>query len=210
MNRGILCVIFENCQMHGSRLSVSSRILVSNFEYHGSQKLSVIIVDMTAVVFWKHFGTFALWLLCAGCSTFPPLTSKLCWLYSVSLVSIYSVLTYHSYIPFSSSFFVYYYSLSSIFASLISVFAAYVASSWYMLRHHCFHFYQDGAFVLDLSSRLRPICSVFMVVFVLRLLCVFVFDTFTKLFAWCLLYRISIEEIFAKILPCKWCVFEKP
>ena len=138
--------------------------------------------------FGKHFGAFALWLLCAGCSTFPPLASKLCWLYSVSLVSIYSVLTYHSYIPFSSSFFVYYYSLSSIFASLISVFAAYV----------------------DLSSRLRPICNVFMIVFVLRLLCVFVFDTFTKLFAWYLRYRISIEEIFAKILPCKWYVFEKP
>ena len=122
-----MCLYFKNCQMHGSILSVvfknfSIRFWVTFSQgYHLSHHHSHVCSFLNTVCY------ICLWLLCVGCSTFPPLTSKFCWLYSVPLVIILS--SYLPHLPFSLTFFVYYYSISSIFAILSSVFLVYVASS---------------------------------------------------------------------------------
>ena len=122
-----MCLYFKNCQMHGSILSVVFKNFSLRFwvifsqEYHLSHHHSHVCSFLDTICY------ICLWLLCVGCRTFPPLTSKLCWLYSVPLVIILS--SYLPHLPFSLTFFVYYYSISSIFAILSSVFVVYVASS---------------------------------------------------------------------------------
>ena len=122
---------FKNCHKHGSMLLVVFKNLVRIFEYLGSQKSWVIIINMS-VAFWTHFGTFALWLLCVGWSTLPVLSSKLYWLCLVLLVAF---ITFLSIAPsFFFAVFVYDYSHSSICASISSVFVVYiyVASSFFI------------------------------------------------------------------------------
>ena len=123
-----MCLLFKNCQMHGGMLSV----VLKNFsmEFWLFWKSKIISSQSSSFIFLQFFGYYwyiCLWLLCVGCSTFPPLTSKLYWLYSVTLVSILS--SYLPHLHFSSPFFVYYCSLISIFANLSFVFAVYVVSS---------------------------------------------------------------------------------
>ena len=122
-----MCLYFKNCQMHGSILSVVFKNfslifwVIFSQEYHLNHHHSHVCSFLDTICY------ICLWLLCVGCRTFPPLTSKLCWLYSVPLVIILS--SYLPHLPFSLTFFVYYYSISSIFAILSSVFVVCVASS---------------------------------------------------------------------------------
>ena len=128
-----MCQFFKNCQMHTNMLSVVLKSFSVNFwVFWKSKIISVIIIRMSSV-FWIHFGTFVLWLLCAGCSTFPPLTSKLYWLYSVPLVSILS--SYLPHLTFSSLF---------LFTTIASVpFSLFLVPFLsFMLRQHCLRFYQ--------------------------------------------------------------------
>ena len=136
-----LHLFFKNCQMHGSMLSVVFKNFSMEFSviWKLENIMSVIIIHMSAV-FFDTIWYICLWLLCVGCSTFPPLTSKLYWLYSVPLVSILS--SYLPHLPFSSPF------LFTITASVpfLLVLVPFLPS---MLRHHCLRLYQDGTFVLD-------------------------------------------------------------
>ena len=121
----------------------------------------------------------------------------LCRLQYIPTINYYIILAIFStfcsvftqFLPITPTFlltiFVYNYSLSSIFASLSTIFAIF-------LCHHCLHFYQDGMFVLDFSSRLCLFAVSLGQFLYWVILHVFVVDIFTKLFAWCLHFRISI------------------
>ena len=116
MHRNMLSVVFKNFSME---FWVIWKSKIS------SQSSSFTCVCRFLDTILVHLFVIALCRL--QCIPTFNLTSKLYWLYSVHLVSILS--SYLPHLPFSSPFFVYYCSLSSIFASFNSVFAVYVASS---------------------------------------------------------------------------------
>ena len=134
-----MCQFFKSCPMHGTLLSVVFRNFSIDIWLFWKSRIiiSLSIIHMSTV-FWIHIGTFVLWLPCAGCSTSPPLTSKLYWLYSVPLISILS-----SYLLHLS------FSLPFLFTIIVSVLFSLVLASFlsFMLRHHCLYFYQNSTFV---------------------------------------------------------------
>ena len=150
-----MCLFFKICQMHGSRLSVVFKNFSMEFRVILNLNMSSQSSSFTCLQFLDTIWYICLWLLCVGCSIFPPLTSKLCWLYSVPLFSILS--SYLPHLPFSRHF---------LFAIVTSVPFSLVLVPFlpFMLLHHCLHFYQDGAFVLDFCSIFRSICSVLILV----------------------------------------------
>ena len=84
----------------GACYQLSLRILVRIFEYFGSQKSSIIHHPHV----WSLLDTFwYIYFVIAFCRTFPPLTSKLCWLYSVPFAQ-YLLSSYPPDLPFFSLF----------------------------------------------------------------------------------------------------------
>ena len=121
-NRGIFCVYFKI-----SRLSVVFKNFSIRFSVIFSQKYHLSHHHSHVCSFLDTICYICLCLLCVGCSTFPPLLGKLYLLYSVPLITILS--SYLLHLPFSLTFFVYHYRISSIFVIPSSVFVVYVASS---------------------------------------------------------------------------------
>ena len=135
INRGIFCHFSRIARCMGACYQSSSRILVWIFKYFGSQK-------STSFTCLQSFGYILVHLLC-DCFVQVAVHSTINYYIILAIFSTFcSVFT--QFLPITPTFFltifVYNYSLSTIFAIF--------------LCHHCLHFYQDGMFVLDFSSRL--------------------------------------------------------